>query len=48
MAKAKALESEAKLMAKEREILFIFTTNMTERQKAWIEKRRTIIQQHDA
>jgi hypothetical protein len=30
MAKAKALEAEAKQMAKEREIMFIDTTNMTE------------------
>jgi hypothetical protein len=48
MAKAKALEAEAKLMAKEREIMFIDTTNMTEGQKPWVEKRRAIIQQRDA
>jgi hypothetical protein len=44
MAKAKALEAEAKLMTEEREIMFIDTTNMTVGQKAWVEKRRAIIQ----
>jgi hypothetical protein len=42
------LEAEAKLMAEEREIMFIDTTNMTEGQKAWVEKRRAIIQQRDS
>jgi hypothetical protein len=31
--KAKAIEAEAKLMAEEREIMFVDTSNMTERQK---------------
>jgi hypothetical protein len=48
MAKAKAIEAEAKLMAQEREIMLVDTTNMTEAQKAWVEKRRAIILQRDA
>jgi hypothetical protein len=48
MEKAKALEAEAKLMAEEREIMFIDTTNMTEGQKAWVKKHRAIIQQRDS
>jgi hypothetical protein len=47
MAKAKAIEAEAKLMAEEREIMLVDTTNMTEAQKAWVEKRRAIILQRD-
>jgi hypothetical protein len=47
MAKAKAIEAEAKLMAEEREIMLVDTTNMTEAQKAWVEKRRAIILQCD-
>jgi hypothetical protein len=47
MAKAKAIEDEAKLMAEEREIMLVDTTNMTEAQKAWVEKRRAIILQRD-
>jgi hypothetical protein len=35
MAKAKAIEAETKLMAEEREIMLVDTTNMTEGQKAW-------------
>jgi hypothetical protein len=38
MAKAKAIEAEAKLMAEEREIMLVDTTNMTEGKKAWVEK----------
>jgi hypothetical protein len=48
MANAKAIEAEAKLMAEEREIMLVDTTNMTEAQKAWVEKRRAIILQRDA
>jgi FtsZ-binding cell division protein ZapB len=48
MEKAMVLEAEAKLMAEEREIMFIDTTNMTEGQKAWVEKRRAIIHQRDS
>jgi hypothetical protein len=47
MANAKAIEAEAKLMAEEREIMLVDTTNMTEAQKAWVEKRRAIILQRD-
>jgi hypothetical protein len=47
MAKAKAIEAEAKLMAEEREIMFVDTTNISEGQKAWVEKRRAIILQRD-
>jgi hypothetical protein len=43
MAKAKAIEAEAKLMAEEREIMLVNTTNMTEWQKVWVENRRAII-----
>jgi hypothetical protein len=42
------MEAEAELLAKEREIMFIDTTNMTAEQKAWVEKRRVIIQQREA
>jgi hypothetical protein len=45
MAKTKAIEAEAKLMAEEREIMLVDTTNMTDAQKAWVEKRRAIILQ---
>jgi hypothetical protein len=45
MAKAKAIETEATLMAGEREIMLVDTTNMTEGQKAWVEKRRAFIVQ---
>jgi hypothetical protein len=45
---AKAIEAEAKLMAEEREIMLVDTTNMTEGQKAWVEKRRAFIVQCDA
>jgi hypothetical protein len=38
MAKAKAIEAEAKMMAEEREIMLVDTTNMTEGQKAWGEE----------
>jgi hypothetical protein len=48
IAKAKAIEAEAKLMAEEREIMLVDTTNMTEAQKAWVEKCRAIILQRDA
>jgi hypothetical protein len=48
MAKTKAIEAEAKLMIEEREIMLVDTTNMAEGQKAWVEKRRAIIQQRDA
>jgi FtsZ-binding cell division protein ZapB len=48
MAKTKAIEDEAKLMAEEREIMLVDTTNMTEGQKAWVEKHRAIILQCDA
>jgi hypothetical protein len=48
MAKTKAIEAEAKLMAEEREIILVDTTKMSEGQKAWIEKRRAIILQRDA
>jgi hypothetical protein len=48
MEKATVLEAEAKLMAEEWEIMFIDTTNMTEGQKTWVEKRRAIIQQRDS
>jgi hypothetical protein len=44
MAKAKAIEAEAKLMIKEREIMFVDTTKMTEGQKTWVERRCAIIQ----
>jgi hypothetical protein len=47
MAKAKAIEAKAKLMAEEREIMLVDTTNMTEAQKAWVEKLRAIILQRD-
>jgi hypothetical protein len=47
MAKAKALEANTKLMPKEMEIMFIDTTNMTEGQKAYVEKRHAIIQHRD-
>jgi hypothetical protein len=47
MAKAKAIEAKAKLMAEEREIMFVDTTNISEGQKAWVEKRRAIILQRD-
>jgi hypothetical protein len=43
MAKAKAIKAEAKLMAEEREIMLVNTTNMTEGQKVWVENRRAII-----
>jgi FtsZ-binding cell division protein ZapB len=42
MTKTKTLEAEAKLMVKEREIIFIDTTNMMEEQKAWVEKLHAI------
>jgi hypothetical protein len=48
MAKAKAIEAEANLMAGEREIMLVNTTNMTEGQKVWVENRRAIIQRRDA
>jgi hypothetical protein len=44
MSKAKAIEAVAKLIAEEREIMLVDTTNMTEGQKAWVECH----QQHDA
>jgi hypothetical protein len=47
MAKAKAIEVAAKLMAEEREIMLVDTTNKTEGQKTCMEKCRTIIQQRD-
>jgi hypothetical protein len=47
MAKAKAIEAKAKLMAEKREIMLVDTTNMTEAQKAWVKKRRAIILQRD-
>jgi hypothetical protein len=47
MAKAKAMEVEANVLADEREIMFIDTTKMMEEQKAWVEKHRGIIQQCD-
>jgi hypothetical protein len=47
MEKAKALVAEVNLMVEEREIMFFDTTNMTEGQKACVEKRYTIIQQRD-
>jgi hypothetical protein len=47
MAKAKAIKAEAKLMAVEREIMLVHTTNMTEAHKACVEKRRAIILQRD-
>jgi hypothetical protein len=47
MEKAKAIEADAKLMIKERKILLVDTTNMTEGQKAWVEKCRAIILQRD-
>jgi hypothetical protein len=34
LAKAKAIEAEAKLLAEEREIMFIDTTNMTAKEKS--------------
>jgi hypothetical protein len=43
IAKAKTIQAEAKLMAEEREIILVNTTNMTEGQKAWMEKRCAII-----
>jgi hypothetical protein len=43
MSKARTIEAEAKLMAEEREIMLVDTTNMTEGQKAWVEKRRAFI-----
>jgi hypothetical protein len=42
------MEAEAKILAEEREIMFIYTTNMALEQKAWVEKHRDIIQQRDA
>jgi hypothetical protein len=48
MTKAKAIDAKAKLMAEKREIMLVDTTNMTEGQKAWVEKRRAIILQCDA
>jgi hypothetical protein len=48
MEKAKGIEAEAKLMAEERGIMFIDTTNMTKGQNALVEKHRAIIQQRDA
>jgi hypothetical protein len=42
MSKAKLIEVEAKLMAEEREIMFVETTNMSEGQKAWVEKHPTM------
>jgi hypothetical protein len=38
MIKEKAIEAKAKLMAEEREIMLVDTTNMTEGKKAWVEK----------
>jgi hypothetical protein len=35
-------------MAGERETMFVDTTNMSEGQKAWVEKHRAIILQCDA
>jgi hypothetical protein len=37
LAKAKAMEAESKLLAEEREIVFIDMTNMMMEQKAWVE-----------
>jgi hypothetical protein len=48
MSKAKATVAEAKLMAEERENMLVDTTNMTEGQKTWVEKRRAFIIQRDA
>jgi hypothetical protein len=47
IAKAKTLEVEVKPIAEDREIMSVNTTNMTEGQKAWVQKRRTIVQQRD-
>jgi FtsZ-binding cell division protein ZapB len=47
MEKAKEIQAETKLMAEEREILLVDTTNMTEGQKSWVEKCRAIILQCD-
>jgi hypothetical protein len=43
MAKAKEIEAEAKIMAEEREIMLVDTTNMTKGQKACVDKRCSII-----
>jgi hypothetical protein len=48
MAKANAIKAKAKLMAEEREIMLVNTTNMTEGQKVWVENRRAIILGRDA
>jgi hypothetical protein len=48
MAKTKSIEAEAKLMAEEKGIMLVDTTNTTEGQMAWMEKRRAIILQHNA
>jgi hypothetical protein len=48
MAKANAIEPEAKLMAEKREIMLVDTTDMMKGQKAWVEERRAIILQHNA
>jgi hypothetical protein len=45
LAKAKAMEAEAKLLVEEREIMFIDMTNMMMEQKSWVEKHYAIIQQ---
>jgi hypothetical protein len=41
------MEAKAKLLAKERDIMFVDMTNMTAEQKALVEKRHTIIQQRE-
>jgi hypothetical protein len=48
LAKANAMEAKAKILYEEREIMFIYTSNMTAEQKACVEKRRGIFQQRDA
>jgi hypothetical protein len=47
-AKAKAMEAEDKLLAEEREIMFVDMTNMTAEQRAWVEKCRVICRQREA
>jgi hypothetical protein len=42
------MEAEAKLLAKERETMFIDMTNMTIEQKSWMEKGHSIIKQCEA
>jgi hypothetical protein len=46
-AKTKAMEAEAKLLGKEREIMFVDITNMTPEERSWVEKHHAIMQQRE-